>query len=98
MGLHGSLVISLKSPAGTRVRLENSGTDIEIKLSWKREKKRRRWKSNPWTVIIANVVRLTLLYIISEAVIPAPYQVRDKLQRESISETVDSPVLSTGKA
>jgi len=28
-------------------------------------------------------MNLTLLYINSEAVIPAPYQLRDKLQRES---------------
>ncbi len=30
-----------------------------------------------------SVVRPALLYIISQAVIPAPYQVRGKLQRES---------------
>jgi hypothetical protein len=32
-------------------------------------------------------VNLILLYIDSKAVIPAPYQVRDKLQRESPSPT-----------
>jgi hypothetical protein len=37
-----------------------------------------------------SVVNLTLVYINSEGVIPAPYQVRDKLQRESSSETLDS--------
>jgi hypothetical protein len=52
-----------------------------------------------------SVVNLTLLYINSEAVIPASYpvvgsnrQVRGKLQRESSSETLDSPVSSTGQA
>jgi len=39
-----------------------------------------------------------LLYISSEAVIPAPYHVRGKLQRESSSEILDSPVSSTGQA
>ena len=34
-------------------------------------------------IIVASVVRPTLLCISSEAVIPAPHQVRDKLQRES---------------
>jgi hypothetical protein len=33
---------------------------------------------------------LTLPYINSEDVIPAPYQVRGKLQEESSSETMDS--------
>jgi hypothetical protein len=32
---------------------------------------------------IPNVLRPTFLYIISQAVIPAPYQVRGELQRES---------------
>jgi hypothetical protein len=52
-----------------------------------------------------SVVILTLLYINSEVVIPAPYpvvgsnrQVRGKLQQESSSETMDSPVSSTGQA
>jgi hypothetical protein len=31
-------------------------------------------------------------------VIPAPYQVRGKLRRESSPETLDSPVSSTGQA
>ncbi len=31
----------------------------------------------------SSVVRLTLLYISSQAVIPAPYQIRDKLRWES---------------
>ena len=53
----------------------------------------KRWRGSK-----PNVVRLTLFYIISEAVIPAPYQVRGKLQRESSSETLDSPVSSTGQA
>ena len=35
-----------------------------------------------------SVVRPTLLYISSEAVIPAPYQVRGKLQRESRLKTL----------
>jgi hypothetical protein len=39
---------------------------------------------------VPSVVGLTLLYIISEAVIPAPYQVRGKLRRESSSKTLDS--------
>ena len=47
---------------------------------------------------ISSVVILTLLYINSEFVIPAPYQVRGKLQQESSSETMDSPVSSTGQA
>jgi hypothetical protein len=38
----------------------------------------------------ASVVRPTLLSISSEAVIPAPYQVRGKLQRESSPEILDS--------
>jgi hypothetical protein len=37
-----------------------------------------------------SVVNLTLLYINSEAAIPAPYQVRGKLQRESSRKTLDS--------
>ncbi|MCJ7747142.1 MAG: hypothetical protein MUP27_05305, partial [Desulfobacterales bacterium] len=56
-----------------------------------------------------SVVRPTLLYISSEAVIPAPYQARGKLQRESRlppaqkglwprGKTLDSPVSSTGQA
>ncbi len=45
-----------------------------------------------------NVVNLTPLYISSEAVIPAPYQVRGKLRRESSPETLDSPVSSRGQA
>jgi hypothetical protein len=49
-------------------------------------------------IIVASVVRPTLLYISSEAVIPAPHQVRDKLQRESSSKILDSPVSSTGQA
>ena len=44
------------------------------------------------------VVRPTLLYISSEAVIPAPHQVRAELQQESRSEILDSPVSSTGQA
>jgi len=44
------------------------------------------------------VVVLTLVYVSSEAVIPAPYQARAKLQRESSSEILDSPVSSTGQA
>ncbi|OGP99351.1 MAG: hypothetical protein A2026_00350 [Deltaproteobacteria bacterium RBG_19FT_COMBO_46_12] len=47
---------------------------IEVELIVQRNKK----FVNP--VII--VLRPTLLYISSEAVIPAPYQVRGKLQRE----------------
>ncbi len=38
---------------------------------------------------LRGVVILTLLYTNSEAVIPAPYQVRGKLQRESSPETLD---------
>jgi hypothetical protein len=38
----------------------------------------------------ARVVRPMLLYITSKAVIPAPYQVRGKLQRESRPEILDS--------
>ena len=37
-----------------------------------------------------------LLYVRSSTVIPAPYQVRDKLQRESRSETLDSPGSKSG--
>jgi hypothetical protein len=37
-----------------------------------------------------SVVHPTLLYINSETVIPAPYQVRGKLQRESRSQILDS--------
>ena len=44
------------------------------------------------------MVRPTLVYISSEAVIPAPCQVRDELQRESSPEILDSPVSSTGQA
>ena len=44
------------------------------------------------------VVRPTLLYISSQAIIPAPHQVRGKLQQESRSEILDSPVSSTGQA
>ena len=47
---------------------------------------------------IPNLVRQLLIYVSCEAVIPAPYQVRDKLQRESSSEILDSPVSSTGQA
>jgi hypothetical protein len=39
---------------------------------------------------VTSVANLTVLYINSEAVILAPYQVRGKLQRESRSETLDS--------
>jgi hypothetical protein len=39
---------------------------------------------------LLSVVNLTLLYINSEAVIPAPYQVRGKLRRESSPKTLDS--------
>jgi len=47
---------------------------------------------------ISNLVRPTLIYISCEAVIPAPYQVRGELQRESSSQILDSPVSSTGQA
>jgi len=33
-----------------------------------------------------------------QAVIPAPYKVQDKLQREFSPQTLDSPVSSTGQA
>ena len=36
-----------------------------------------------YPVLIYSVANLTLLYINSEAIIPAPYQARGKLQRES---------------
>jgi len=45
-----------------------------------------------------SVVSLTLLYNDPRVIIPAPYQVRDKLQRESRSKALDSPVSSTGQA
>ncbi len=48
--------------------------------------------------ICSIVVSLTLLYIYSEAVIPAPYQVRGKLRRESVEKRLDSPVSGTGHA
>jgi hypothetical protein len=53
---------------------------------------RRKFFLNPEQVERgqSSVVRPTLLYINSEAVIPAPYQVRGKLQRESRSEILDS--------
>jgi hypothetical protein len=45
-----------------------------------------------------SVVRSTLLCINQEVVIPAPYQARGELQRESSSEILDSLVSSTGQA
>jgi hypothetical protein len=49
------------------------------------------------TNIPMNKILYTATLIIAKAVIPAPYQVRDKLQQES-RKTLDSPVSSTGQA
>jgi hypothetical protein len=55
-----------------------------------------------WLWVLAlyhiRIMSLTLLYNNLRAVIPAPYQVRGKLQRESRLKGLDSPASSTGQA
>jgi hypothetical protein len=46
--------------------------------------------SEGWIISNPSVVRPTLLYANFEVVIPAPYRVQGKLQREFSSEILDS--------
>ena len=70
-----------------------------MKIGKRQEIGRKKNDRGPPTILdFTSVVNLTLLYINSAVVIPAPYQVRDKLQRESSSEILDSPVSGTGQA